>query len=148
MTTSPLFKRVPAEATATWAGDEDILNPGSPVEILKTDTDDPSVPARRACWIRHWPENREYPVYRSCDLSDLENFSRAQVAAAPEPPAEELTISEIEILALKKLALVSRTLGQSLRARSAAKEQLALTQVLADVISRAELARAPAKGNG
>jgi len=47
-------------------------------------------------------------------------------------------ISQVELMALKKLALISRALGQSLSDKMAAKEQLALTSVLVDVIARAE----------
>lgn len=58
-------------STAKWAGDSEILPVGAEVVILATDYDDPSVPARRACWVRCWPDNRDFPRYRSCDLSEL-----------------------------------------------------------------------------
>lgn len=57
---------------AVWRGDDEILCEGSEVIILAFDREDPSVPARMACWVRHWPKDLDYPQYRSCDLSDLE----------------------------------------------------------------------------
>lgn len=67
---------------AIWRGDDKILREGSEVVILAFDPTDPNVPARMACWVRHWPEHRDFPVYRSCDLSDLEvsdeDFERMQ----------------------------------------------------------------------
>jgi hypothetical protein len=57
---------------AKWAGDPTVLYPNADVEILAEDGTDPSVPARRACWIRYWPSSRDFPAYRSCDLSDLD----------------------------------------------------------------------------
>lgn len=48
-------------------------------------------------------------------------------------------ISEIELLALKKLALINNALATSLRDRSARQEQTALLRVLMDVIGRAAL---------
>lgn len=69
----------PAIANATWAGDSGILDPGSPVEILAVDdagrysgSGIHGVPARAACWIRHWPDKRWSAQYRSCDLADLD----------------------------------------------------------------------------
>lgn len=53
-----------------------------------------------------------------------------------------LTIDKIEILALKKLALICGALGQSFKDPSAAREQRALTSVLVDVINRGEIANA------
>lgn len=47
-------------------------------------------------------------------------------------------ISGIELIALKKLALVCDALGQMLKDRSGAQEQKALTRVLIDVCNRAE----------
>lgn len=49
-----------------------------------------------------------------------------------------VTISPIEMAALKKLALVSGALASSLSDAAAAREQKALTRVLIDVIGRAE----------
>ena len=48
-------------------------------------------------------------------------------------------ISEIELLALKKLALINNALATSLRDKSAQREQTALLRVLMDVIGRAAL---------
>jgi hypothetical protein len=50
-----------------------------------------------------------------------------------------MKIDAIELLALKKLALVNNALALSLSDRAAAREQRALTKVLVDVIGRAEL---------
>ena len=50
-----------------------------------------------------------------------------------------IEINQLELFALKKLALISSALGKSLSNSSAAKEQLALTSVLVDVIARAEI---------
>lgn len=47
-------------------------------------------------------------------------------------------ISTIEILALKKLAVISGALAKSLSGQ-ASREQTALTRVLIDVVNRAEL---------
>jgi hypothetical protein len=61
---------------ARWAGDSDILRVGATVTVLAADPEgnDASggVPARTACWVRHWPEGRDFPQYRSCDLADLD----------------------------------------------------------------------------
>lgn len=59
-----------AEVKARWAGDSTKLQVGAEVTILATDHSDPST--RKACWIRYWPAERDFPVYRSCDLADLE----------------------------------------------------------------------------
>ena len=53
-----------------------------------------------------------------------------------------IEITAIEVLALKKLALICGALGQSLKDAGAAREQRALTMVLIDVVNRAELANA------
>lgn len=50
-----------------------------------------------------------------------------------------VTISPIEIAALKKLAVISGALAKSLSGQ-ASREQTALTRVLIDVVNRAELA--------
>lgn len=47
-----------------------------------------------------------------------------------------VTISPVEIMALKKLALISGALAGSLSDATAAREQNALTRVLIDVINR------------
>jgi predicted metal-binding transcription factor (methanogenesis marker protein 9) len=49
-------------------------------------------------------------------------------------------ISPIEVLALKKLALINDALARSLRDEGARREQLALLKVLMDVTARADLA--------
>jgi len=51
-----------------------------------------------------------------------------------------VTISAVELMALKKLALVSNALASSLSDATAAREQTALTRVLVDVVSRADIA--------
>jgi len=52
--------------------------------------------------------------------------------------SEAVTLSPIEILALKKLAIISGALATSLKDQGAAREQRALTKVLVDVIGRAD----------
>lgn len=47
-------------------------------------------------------------------------------------------LSEIEILALKKLAIINQALGLQLSDRRASKEQLALASVVTDIVRRAE----------
>lgn len=54
-----------------------------------------------------------------------------------------IELSNIEILALKKIGLISYALAQSLSDKSAAKEQLALTSVVTDIVRRAEEANSP-----
>lgn len=51
-----------------------------------------------------------------------------------------IEISPVEVLALKKLALINHALAQSLRDVSARREQTALLRVLMDVTARADLA--------
>jgi hypothetical protein len=51
-----------------------------------------------------------------------------------------VTISPVELVALKKLALINNALAASLSDATAAREQKALTRVLVDVVSRADLA--------
>lgn len=51
-------------------------------------------------------------------------------------------ISRLEILALKKLAIICGALASSLKDRSSAAEQRALTSVLVDVVNRAEIENA------
>lgn len=58
--------------TAKWVGDGDVLPPDEDVLVLAVDEEDPSVPARRACWVRYWRADLRSPMYRSCDLSDLD----------------------------------------------------------------------------
>lgn len=47
-------------------------------------------------------------------------------------------LTNIEVLALKKLALINQALGLQLSDSRAAKEQLALVTVLTDIVRRAE----------
>ena len=56
-----------------------------------------------------------------------------------------LTIRVIDLLALKKLALVSRALEERLTYLDAKREQKALTDTLVEVVTRAELALARGK---
>lgn len=51
-----------------------------------------------------------------------------------------IEISPIEVLALKKLALINGALAQSLKDGTARREQTALLRVLMDVTARADLA--------
>ena len=51
-----------------------------------------------------------------------------------------LTIDPLELLALKKLAIINGALAQKLTGQ-AAREQLALTSVLVDVLHRADIAQ-------
>lgn len=55
-----------------------------------------------------------------------------------------LVIDKLELLALKKLAVICGALGQSLKDQGAAREQRALTTVLCDEINRAEIDNARA----
>ena len=50
----------------------------------------------------------------------------------------KIELSSVEILALKKIGLISYALAQSLSDKRAAKEQLALTSVVTDIVARAE----------
>lgn len=47
-------------------------------------------------------------------------------------------LSTIDLLVLKKLTLINHALAMQLSDRGAAKEQLALTRALSDIIRRAE----------
>ena len=58
--------------------------------------------------------------------------------------AAAIEISPLEVLALKKLALINGALAQTLSGR-AGIEQTALLSVLMDVVSRADLANERAK---
>jgi hypothetical protein len=66
---------------AKWVGDSDILGVGWPVEVLASDPRPaevldghtlPRLRGRTACWVRCLPEGRDSPMYRSCDLWDLD----------------------------------------------------------------------------
>jgi hypothetical protein len=61
------------------------------------------------------------------------------------PRAQEgdrMRINRLEILALKKLAVICGALAESLKDHSASQEQKALTSVLVDVVNRAEMENA------
>lgn len=60
----------------------------------------------------------------------------------------KFSISAVEILALKKLSLISGALANSLSDATAAREQRTLTRVLLDVVDRAEVANATAAAMG
>jgi hypothetical protein len=51
-----------------------------------------------------------------------------------------IEISPVELMALKKLALICHALGQSLSDPGAKREQMSLTRVLVDVTARASIA--------
>lgn len=51
-----------------------------------------------------------------------------------------IEITEIEVLALKKLALICNVLASGFKDEGAAKEHRALTKVLVDVVNRADRA--------
>ena len=68
-----------------WCGDSEILPPDAPIEVLAVDGGGrvsmdlylahgivSGVPARTACWIRHWPNRQGYAEYRSCALADID----------------------------------------------------------------------------
>lgn len=67
---------------------------------------------------------------------------REHRGCSEETKAAMIEVSPIEILALKKLALINGALAQSLSDATARREQLALLRVLMDVTSRAALAKA------
>ena len=56
-----------------------------------------------------------------------------------------IEISSVEVLALKKLALINGALAKSLKDGTARREQEALLRVLMDVASRADLANKTAE---
>lgn len=53
-----------------------------------------------------------------------------------------VSISRVELMALKKLALINGALAKTLGDGTAGREQRALLRVLIDVVNRAELALA------
>lgn len=58
---------------AKWIGDSKILPDGVEVTILATDPDDPDARfGRQACWIKCLADGFEAPMYRSCNMDDLE----------------------------------------------------------------------------
>ena len=54
-----------------------------------------------------------------------------------------IEISRVEIIALKKLAIINGVLANSLQDAPAKREQTALLRVLMDVVNRAEAAATP-----
>lgn len=87
--------QVTTKMSALWVGDPEIIPIGEEVTILAVDWTDPDT--RKACWIRWWPEIREYPIYRSCDLSDI-NRDGANLTAAQEQ-APKVTEKNVETAA-------------------------------------------------
>jgi hypothetical protein len=69
-----------ALVAGTWLGESDVLPTGAAIEVLAVDAGGRftrhfgpcGVPARTACWIRHWPPESDHAQYRSCDLADLD----------------------------------------------------------------------------
>lgn len=58
---------------AKWKGDPKILPDGVEVTILAVDPDDPDTQfGRQACWIKWLMEGFTAPMYRSCNMDDLE----------------------------------------------------------------------------
>jgi len=84
---------------AKWAGDSTVLGTGWRVEVLASDPlpgeiidghQLPRLPGRTACWIRFWPDGRDAPMYRSCDLFDLELSDEAfDALSALQPVAQK-----------------------------------------------------------
>jgi hypothetical protein len=56
-----------------------------------------------------------------------------------------IEISNVELYALKKLAIICGALAKSLKNQSSAAEQRALTGILVNVINRAEIDNAGAR---
>lgn len=53
-------------------------------------------------------------------------------------PDNAIVLTDIEVVALKKLVLISHALGHALSDAMASREQQALTGVLSDVVRRAD----------
>ncbi len=75
----PDVEPAPALAVGTWCGDGEVLDYGDSIEVLAIDGAGrmtnrglQGVPARTACWIRSWDDERDFAQYRSCDLADLD----------------------------------------------------------------------------
>lgn len=88
------------------------------------------------CELQEIPDI-DHPETLVVTVTDLRTIIENTIDAA------NVKISPVELLALKKLALISGALGSSLSDPSAAREQRALTGVLVDVVSRAQLASTP-----
>lgn len=89
---TPMGRKVEAK----WAGDSNVLRVGWLVEVLASDPlpaeiinghQMPRLPGRTACWVRFWPNGRDAPIYRSCDLNDLELSDEAFEALAASSPS-------------------------------------------------------------
>jgi hypothetical protein len=52
-----------------------------------------------------------------------------------------ITISPIELLAMKKLVIINTALAQTIGGKPGGREQAALTRALSDVVNRAEASR-------
>ena len=57
-----------------------------------------------------------------------------------EPDCIKIEITRLELLVLKKLVLINAALAKSLSDPTAAREQLALTRAVNDMVLRADLA--------
>lgn len=77
------------------------------------------------------------------EIKKAEERGRQNALENPPKVSGQISISAVELLALKKLALISGALASSLSDPSAAREQRALTGVLVDVVSRAQLPSTP-----
>lgn len=93
---SPARTPMGGEVEAKWAGDSNVLRVGWLVEVLASDPlpaeiinghQMPRLPGRTACWVRFWPNGRDAPIYRSCDLNDLELSDEAFEALAASSPS-------------------------------------------------------------
>lgn len=72
---------VVAPIEAVWQGDDDVLPRGMIVDVLASDPRPGRVingrtltrlPGHTACWVRCTADGAAHPMYRSCDLSDLD----------------------------------------------------------------------------
>lgn len=66
-----------------WFGSDNALPKGAVVKILAIDPECPD--ERGACWVRYWPEGRDFPKYRSLDMCDLSRDSRPTDADVANP---------------------------------------------------------------
>ncbi len=85
------------------------------------------------CELQEMPE-LDHPETIVISVTDLRTIIENHTEASA------IAISPIELMALKKLALISQALATSLSDAMAAREQKALTRVLVDVVSRASIA--------
>ncbi|MDX3926786.1 MAG: hypothetical protein QHC90_13405 [Shinella sp.] len=98
---------------ARWASNDGRLPEGAEVVILASDPSDPNVPARQACWVRHWPPRAGYPEYRSCDLCDLEEVNEGDFERLfrPSPSASEAQVHVRGDIAAVREALTDPTIA-------------------------------------